>query len=65
MKIKIEKTLTLQCGLRRKNVHFRGFRVFDFALFLIENFEKSESFGLLQLFIVLIALSVGKIKTFH
>ena len=26
-----DKTLTLQCGLRRKNVHFRGFQVFDFA----------------------------------
>ena len=26
-----EKTLTLQCGLRRKNVNFRGFQVFDFA----------------------------------
>ena len=26
-----EKTFTLQCGLRRKNVHFRGFQVFDFA----------------------------------
>ena len=29
-----EKTLTLQCGLRRKNVNFRGFQVFDFALYL-------------------------------
>ena len=29
-----EKTLTLRCGLRRKNVHFRDFRVFDFALYL-------------------------------
>ena len=29
-----EKTLTLQCGLRRKNVHFRGFQVFDFAQYL-------------------------------
>ena len=38
---------------------------FRFCPFLIENFEKLESFGLLQLFIVLIALSVGKIKTFH
>ena len=26
-----EKTLTLQCGLRRKYVNFRGFQVFDFA----------------------------------
>ena len=29
-----EKTLTLRCGLRRKNVNFRDFRVFDFALCL-------------------------------
>ena len=29
-----EKTLTLGCGLRRKNVHFRGFPVFDFSLYL-------------------------------
>ena len=29
-----EKTLTLRCGLRRKNVLFRGFQVFDFALYL-------------------------------
>ena len=31
----------------------------------IENLETSESFRLLQFFIVLIALSMGKIKTFH
>ena len=29
-----EKALTLRCGLRRKNVHSRGFQVFDFALYL-------------------------------
>ena len=29
-----EKTLTLQCGLRRKEIHFRGFQVFDFAQYL-------------------------------
>ena len=29
-----EKTLTLRCGLRRKNIHFRDFQVFDFALYL-------------------------------
>ena len=29
-----EKTVTLRCGLRRKNVHFRDLRVFDFALYL-------------------------------
>ena len=27
-----KKQLTLSCGLRRNNAHFRGFRVFDFAL---------------------------------
>ena len=26
-----EKTLSLQCGLRRKNVHFRGLQVFNFV----------------------------------
>ena len=29
-----EKTLTLRCGLRRKNVNFRDFRVFNFVLYL-------------------------------
>ena len=29
-----EKTLILQCGLRRKNVHFRGFQAFNFAQYL-------------------------------
>ena len=29
-----EKTVTLRCGLRRKNVHFQDLRVFDFALYL-------------------------------
>ena len=29
-----EKTSTLRCGLRRKNVCFRDFRVFNFALYL-------------------------------
>ena len=28
------KKLTVWCGLRRKNAQFRGFRVFDFALYL-------------------------------
>ena len=27
-----EKTLTSRCGLRRKNIQFRDFWVFDFAL---------------------------------
>ena len=29
-----EKTLTLRCRLRRKNVYFQDFRVFGFALYL-------------------------------
>ena len=29
-----EKTLILQCGLRRKNVHFQGFKAFNFAQYL-------------------------------
>ena len=37
-----EKTLTLQCGLRRKNVNFQGFRVFDFALYLKLKSLKSQ-----------------------
>ena len=31
----------------------------------IENLETSESFHLLQIFIVSITLSMGKVKTFH
>ena len=41
-----EKTLTLRCGLRRKNVNFRGFRVFDFALYL-----KSKTWKLRKVFV--------------
>ena len=29
-----EKTLTERCGLIRKKVHFRGFQVFHFTLYL-------------------------------
>ena len=58
-----EKTLTLQCGLKRKSAHFRGFRVCP--ILEIENLETSESFRLLYFFIVSVALSMGKIKTFH
>ena len=29
-----EWPLTLRCSLRRKNVNFRGFQIFDFALYL-------------------------------
>ena len=39
-----EKTLFLRCGLRRKNVHFRGFRVLlDFALYLKSSFRFQTS----------------------
>ena len=58
-----EKTLISQCGLRRKNVHFRGFRFCP--ILEMENLETSESFPLLQFFITLVALSMGKIKTFN
>ena len=37
-----EKTLTLWCGVRRKKVHFRDFRVFDFALYLKSKTWKSR-----------------------
>ena len=30
---KKKETITLRCGLIRKNSNFRGFRVFDFALY--------------------------------
>ena len=29
-----KKTLSLRCGLRRKDAHFLGFWVFDFTLYL-------------------------------
>ena len=41
-----EKTSTLQCGLRRKNVHFRGFQAFDFAQYL-----KSETWKPQKVFV--------------
>ena len=62
-----KNTLTLRCGLRRKNVHSRGFRVFDFALYL-----KSKTWKVFVYFNFLwswlhhmVVLNIGKIKTFH
>ena len=61
-----EITLTLRCGLRRKNAYFRSFQVFDFSPILeIENLETPESFCLLQIFIVSVTLSMRKVKIFH
>ena len=37
-----KKTLTLSYGLRRKNVHFRAFQVFDFALYPKSKNQKSQ-----------------------
>ena len=37
-----EWPLTLRCSLRRKNVNFRGFQVFDFALYLKSEIWKSR-----------------------
>ena len=37
-----ERPLTLRCSLRRKNVNFRGFQVFDFALYLKSEIWKSR-----------------------
>ena len=61
-----EKTLTLRCGLRRKNVNFRDFRVFDFALYLkSKTWKPRKVLVYFNFFIVLVALIMGKIKTFH
>ena len=57
-----KKTLTLRCGLTRKDV-IPGFRFCP--VLEIENLETLGSFRLLQVFIVSVALSMGKIKTFH
>ena len=37
-----KKALTSSCGLRRKNVNFQGFRVFDFALYPKSKARKSR-----------------------
>ena len=56
-----KKRLTLWYGLRRPR-----FSSFRFCPILeIENLETSESFHLLQIFIVYITLSMGKVKTFY
>ena len=61
-----EKTLSLPCGLRRKNVHFRDFRVFDFALYLKSKTWKPRKILVYFNFLFfLVALSMEKIKTFH
>ena len=57
-----EKTWTLQCGLRRTNAHFQSL---NFALLEIKNLVTSKSFCLLQVFIVLVAWSMEKVKEFH
>ena len=63
---KTKKTLTWRCGLIRKKCPFQRFLIFQFfSVFEIENLKTSESFDLLQIFIVLVALSIGKVKTFH
>ena len=72
MKLKIEKN-----GLKEKKFNFTmwfekkkcpcpRFPNFQFCpIFEIENLETWESFRILQVFIVSVALSMGKIKTFH
>ena len=37
-----QKTFTLRCGLRKKKVNFRDFRVFDFALYLKSKIWKTR-----------------------
>ena len=45
---------------------FPRFPCFRFCPVLeIENLENSESFHLLQIFIIYITLNMGKVKTFH
>ena len=61
-----EKTLTLRWGLRRKNVNFQDFRVFDFALCLkSKTWKPRKVLVYFNFFIVLVVLSMGKIITFH
>ena len=73
----VYETQNRKNDLNKKNFNFRmwseekkcpfprfpGFRFF--AMLEIENLETSESFPLLQIFIVSVALSMGKIKTFY
>ena len=60
-----KKTLTLWCGLRRKNIHFWGSEFLICPVLEIENLDSSESFRLLQIFVVSITLSMGNVKTFY
>ena len=48
--------------MRRKNAYFRRFRVFNFALYFKS--KTSDSFCLLQIFMVSFRLSMGKVKPF-
>ena len=51
---------------KKKKCQSPTFPSFRFCPILeIENLETSESFHLLQIFIVSITLSMGKVKTFH
>ena len=61
-----EKNFNFRIWFEKKKCPFPRFSGFRFFPILeIENLETSESFPLLQMFIVLISQSMGKLKTFH
>ena len=61
-----EKNFNFTMWFEKKKCSFPRFSSFRFCPILeIENLETSESFRLLQIFIVSVALNMGKIKTFH
>ena len=61
-----EKNFNFTMWFEKKKCSFPRFPSFRFCPILaIENLETSESFRLLQIFIVSVALNMGKIKTFH
>ena len=50
----------------KKNAYFRGFQVFDFARFPKSKTRKSwKVFFVFKIFIVSVASSMRKVKTFH
>ena len=72
MKLKIkknqlkEKKINFRMWSEKKKCPFPRFPGLQFFPILeIENLETSESFPLPQIFVVSVALSMGKIKTFH
>ena len=61
-----EKNFNFTTWFEKKKCSFPRFPSFRFCPILeIENLETSKSFRLLQIFIVSVALNMGKIKTFR